>query len=209
VRWGLRRDYAAVDVHWNLRRRARRRVEGEDLLAAPVRFELGGRTLEALADDATLTFLLLSLCGDLRRGACRARHLVDLHLLLRGLGPEFDPEAFLARREGQALGMPCLNVLAVFLVLWRAADEFPALASAVLRRRRRVQIRGTQDALGLLTRPGGGDESRRWFRRSYPYNRIDSWARRLTIDLPFHASRLLPSRRFRLGDGDGAARSAP
>ncbi|HEX5065436.1 MAG TPA: nucleotidyltransferase family protein [Myxococcota bacterium] len=201
VRWGMQRGYAQVDVHWNLRRRARRRVDGEDLLADPVSFELGGRTLATLPDDATLTFLLLSLCGDLRRGACRARHLVDLHLVLRGLGPGFDPEAFLARRKRQALAMPCLNVLAVFLSLWGAAQEFPALAAAVLRRRRHVQIRGVDDALGLLTRPGGGEESRRWFRRAYPYNRIDTWARRLTIDLPYHAMRLLPSQRFRLDEG--------
>lgn len=206
VRWGLQRGFAQVDVHWNLRRRARRRVDGEDLLADPVAFEIGGRTLETLPDDATLTFLLLSLCGDLRRGACRARHLVDLHLVLRGLGPAFDPDAFLARRSRQALAMPCLNVLAVFLALWDVASEFPALAASVLRRRRHVQIRGADDALGLLTRPGGGEESRRWFRRAYPYNRIDTWARRLTIDLPFHASKLLPSQRFRLPDVRRSAR---
>jgi hypothetical protein len=198
VRWGMTRGYAQVDVHWNLRRRARRRVDGDDLLADPVSFELGGRSLETLPDDAMLTFLLLSLCGDLRRGACRARHLIDLHLVLRGLGADFDPDAFFARRARQELLMPCLNVLAVFLALWGAAAEFPALAAAVLRRRRLVQIRGADDALGLLTRPGGGEESRRWFRRAYPYNRIDTWARRLTIDLPFHVARLLPSRGFRL-----------
>ena len=204
VRWGMTRGYAAVDVHWNLRRRARRRVDGEDLLADPVRFELGARMLETLSDDATLSFLLLSLCGDLRRGACRIRHLLDLHLVLRGLAPALDAEAFLARRAGQQLVMPCVNVLAVFLALWRAEAEFPDLTAAILRRRRLVQIRGTDDALGLLMASGDRTESRKWFRRAYPYDVFDTWARRLTVDLPHTLSRVLPSRRFRLPAQDRA-----
>ena len=197
VRWGMRRGLAAVDVHWNLRRRARRRVGEEDLLADPVRFELGGRSLETVSDDATLTFLLLSLCGDLRRGGCRIRHLVDLHMVLRGLSQALDAEQFLARRARQRLVMPCVNVLAVFLALWDAADDVPELAEAVLRRRGLVQIRGAGDAQGLLF---GADaaEGRRWFRRAYPYDAFDTWARRLTVDLPFTLSRLLPARRFGL-----------
>jgi hypothetical protein len=198
VRWGLRRAYAAVDLHWNLRRRARRRVDADDLFADPVRFELDGRTLETVSDDATLVFLLLSLCGDLRRGACGVRHLLDLHLALRALAPDLDPEDFFARRARQRLLMPCVNMLAVFFALWRAAAEFPALAESLLRRRQLVQIRGADEALALLTANGDAEAGRRWFRRAYPYDAFDGWARSLTIDLPFTLSRWLPSRRFRL-----------
>ena len=202
VRWGLRRGYAAVDLHWNLRRRARRRVDAEDLFADPVRFELDGRALETVSDDATLVFLLLSLCGDLRRGACGIRHLLDLHLVLRGLAPGFDVEAFFAKRERQRLLMPCVNVLAVFFALWRAAPEFPALAESLLRRRQLVRIRGADEALALLASNGDGEVGRRWFRRAYPYDAFDGWARRLTVDLGFTLSRWLPSRRFRLADAE-------
>lgn len=202
VRWGLRRGYAAVDLHWNLRRRARRRVDADDLFADPVRFEVDRRALATVSDDATLVFLLLSLCGDLRRGACGIRHLLDLHLVLRGLAPTFDAEAFFARRARQRLLMPCVNVLAVFFALWRAAPEFPALAESLLRRRQLVRIRGADEALALLSANGDGDVGRRWFRRAYPYDAFDGWARSLTIDLGFTLSRWLPSRRFRLADAD-------
>ncbi|HVN37008.1 MAG TPA: nucleotidyltransferase family protein [Myxococcota bacterium] len=202
VRWGLGRGYAAVDLHWNLRRRARRRVDAEELFADPVGFEIGGRTLETVSDDATLVFLLLSLCGDLRRGACGIRHLLDLHLVLRGLAPALDAEAFFERRARQRLLMPCVNVLAVFFALWRAAPEFPELAESLLRRRQLVRIRGADEALALLTPNGNGGAGRRWFRRAYPYNVFDGWARRLTIDLGFTLSRWLPSRRFRLADAE-------
>jgi len=209
VRWGLRRGYAAVDLHWNLRRRARRRVDAEDLFADPVRFEVEGRALQTVSDDATLVFLLLSLCGDLRRGACGIRHLLDLHLVLRGLAPAFDAEAFFARRERQRLLMPCVNVLAVFLALWRAAQEFPALAESLLRRRQLVRIRSADEALALLTANGDSDAGRRWFRRAYPYDAFDDWARSLTIDLGFTLSRWLPSRRFRLADAEPSGLRAP
>jgi len=209
VRWGLRRGYAAVDLHWNLRRRARRRVDADDLFADPVGFEVDGRALATVSDDATLVFLLLSLCGDLRRGACGIRHLLDLHLVLRGLAPAFDAEAFFARRARQRLLMPCVNVLAVFFALWGAAPEFPELAEALLRRRQLVRIRGADEALALLCANGDGEVGRRWFRRAYPYDAFDGWARRLTVDLGFTLSRWLPSRRFRLADAESRELRAP
>ena len=185
VRRGFRRGKAALDLHWNLRRRSRRQIDTDALFRAPVRFEVRGRTLSTLDDEATLTFLLLALVGDLRRGGCRARHLLDLHLALRTLGPGRDPDAFLARREAQGLGGPCVNVLAVFLGVWGVAGALPAVVRAVEARRRQVVVADAAEALAVVTRPPDDPANETWFRRAYPYDRFGAWARALTVDLPW------------------------
>ena len=156
VRWGMRRGYAAVDVHWNLRRRARRRIDEEWLWGERASFALAGTTLETLSDEHTLVFLLLSMCGDLRRGGCTARHLLDLYMALRTVGAGVDWEAFLARREAESLVKPCVNVLAVFFALWRAAPESPALA-----RYRAARAHGRDPRRARRGRPDGAPGRRR------------------------------------------------
>ncbi|HTE06132.1 MAG TPA: nucleotidyltransferase family protein, partial [Planctomycetota bacterium] len=129
VRRSLSRGDSEVDVHWNLRRRARRRIDEETLWASRARLQLGGQVFETLGDEHALLFLLLAMCGDLRRGACPVRCFLDLYLLLRHAartqGRELDWEAFLARRQAEALHKPCVNVLALFLAVWPVAAEFP------------------------------------------------------------------------------------
>ena len=191
VRRGFRRDRAAVDLHWNLRRRSRRQIAAARLFDRPVPVVVGDRTYATLDDETTLTFLLLAMCGDLRRGGCRARHLLDLHLALRAFVPRLDPEAFLARRRAQGLEAPCVNVLAVFLGVWDVADELPTVVEAVHRRRRQVVVRDAKEALAVVARPADDPRNERWFQRAYPYDGFGAWARRLTVDLPFTVTRAL------------------
>jgi hypothetical protein len=191
VRRGFRRGQAAVDVHWNLRRRSRRRIDPARLFDRPVPVVVGDRTYATLDDEATLTFLLLAICGDLRRGGCRARHLLDLHLALHSVVPRLDLDGFLARRRAQGLEPPCLNVLAVFLGAWDVAEELPSVVAAVERRRRQVVVRDAAEALEVVARPADDPRNERWFQRAYPYDGFGAWARRLTVDLPFTVARAL------------------
>jgi hypothetical protein len=192
VRWGFRRGRASLDLHRGLRRRARRRIDVERLFDAPVPCHVRGRALSTLSDDFTLTFLLLAMCGDLERGGCRARHLLDLHLALRTL--PVDPDAFLARRAAQGLEAPCVNALAVFLGVFGATEASEGAARAVERRRRRIVVADAAEAVAVASRGADDPANRRWFQRAYPYDELAAWARRLTVDLPWAVAR-----RFRRG----------
>jgi hypothetical protein len=201
VRRSVKRGESEVDIHWNLRRRARRRVDAPALWEARRRFALAGAEFETLGDEHTLLFLLLAMCGDLRRGACPVRCFLDLHLILRAHGEAFDWEAFLTRRRAEALEKPCVNVLAVHLAVWRTGAEHPRLREAVARRRSLVQLRDADEALAIVQRARGNPENPVWYQRAYPYDALGDWARRLTLDLPRTLTRLAPSRRFALPAG--------
>jgi hypothetical protein len=198
VRLGLVRGESQLDLHWNLRRRARRRVSEERLWEEAVPFAFGGRSFRTLGDDAVLTFHLISLCGDLRRGATGVRHHLDTHLLLRAFEPATDWDAFFRARARQSIEKPCVNAIAFHLALWEAAGVLPRLAAAVGARRRLVEISGTDEAFALASAPRGNPDTVRWYRRAYPYDGLADWGRRWTLDLPRTLSRLAGAGAFRM-----------
>jgi hypothetical protein len=201
VRQGFLRGWANVDLHWNLRRRSRRHLGEDALWAETAAFTLEGRTYRTLSDDYTLTFALMGMVGDLRRGACQSRHFLDLYLLLRALRDDITWDDFFARREPEALAKPCLNVLALLLSVWEVAPEFPGLARAIDARRRLVELRDRREALHVVQQPRGDGVNQLWFRRVYPYDTLADWSRRMSVDLPRTLARLGPGRSFRLHEG--------
>jgi hypothetical protein len=194
----VRRGDTSVDLHWCLNSRSASRVVEDSLWDARQRFLLAGHELETLCDEHGLAFLLVSLCEDLRRGACRAKHLLDLYLMLRALEPRLDWEALFGEQRRQGVLKASVNVLAVFLSLWGCAPELPDLVRALRRRLRLVELRDAEEALALVERPRGSAENRLWFRRVYPRSPSRYWAFRLTQDLPHTLARLQPSRAFAL-----------
>ena len=70
-----------------------------------------GHEFETLSDEDTLAFLLVSLCEDLRRGACRAKHFLDLYLMLRALDSQMDWERFCERQRERGVLKVAINVL--------------------------------------------------------------------------------------------------
>ena len=198
-----------LDLHWCLSSRSTGRVAEESLWTARQRFQVSGYGFETLSDLDTLEFLLVSLCEDLRRGACRAKHFLDLYLMLRALDPHVDWEAFCERQRERGVLKASINVLAVFLAVWDCAAEFPGIVRSLGRRLRLVELRGAEDALALMERPRGSAESRVWFRRVYPRSSSRYWAWRLTRDLPYTVSSLNPSRAFVLPDGNPSSRQGP
>jgi hypothetical protein len=192
----VRRDDCKVDLHWCLNSRSSGRVAEESLWHARQSFQLAGHEFETLSDADTLAFLLLSLCEDLRRGACRAKHFLDLYLMLRALEPRTDWEGFCEHQREQGVLKVAINVFAVFFALWGCAPEFPAVSRALDRRLRLVELRDAEEAVVLVERPRGSPENRLWFRRVYPRSPSRYWAWRLTRDLPHTLARLQPSRGF-------------
>ena len=162
---------------------------------------------ETLADEDTLMFVLVSLAMDLKRGACKAKHFLDLYLILRTLGGDLDWEAFLRRRRAEGLAKVSVNILAVFLYLWDCRLEFPELTRVLAPRAHLLEIDSEQEAVALATRPRRNRENRVWFRRVYPRSPWRYWAWRLSRDLPHTLGRLASLRRSSrlLGASDRAA----
>jgi hypothetical protein len=197
----VRRGEHKLDLHWCLNSRSSGRVAEESLWRARRGFQLAGHEFETLSDPDTMAFLLLSLCEDLRRGACRAKHFLDLYLMLRALDADTDWEAFCERQREQGVLKAMVNVLAVFFALWGCAAEFPGASRALARRLRLVELRDAEEAVVLMERPRGSPENRVWFRRVYPRSPSRYWAWRLTRDLPHTLARLQPSRAFVMPEG--------
>jgi hypothetical protein len=192
------RGATKLDLHWCLNSRSFGRAGEQSVWMARRRFQLSGYDFETLSDEDTLAFLLVSLCEDLRRGACRAKHLLDLYMMLRALDAQIDWERFCERQREQGALKPSINVLAVFFALWGCAAEFPGAARALDRRLRLVELRDAEEALALVEGPRGSAESRVWFRRVYPRSPSRYWAWRLTRDLPHTLTRRQSSREFLL-----------
>jgi len=197
----VRRGATRLDLHWCLDSRSLGRMDEERLWAQRRRFSLSGHQFETLCDEHTLAFLLVSICGDLRRGACRAKHFLDLYLMLRELEPDGGWEDFCERQREQGLLELAINVLAVFFSLWGCAAELPRLVASVTPRLHLVELRDGAEALALMERPRGNAENRVWFRRVHPRSRSRFWAWRLTRGLPHTLTRLKRSRGFSLSEG--------
>jgi hypothetical protein len=205
IRRSAVRGHSKIDLHWSLRRRARRRVDEDALWAAARSLSLDGLEHRTLGDEDALTFALIALAGDLRRGAAYVRHFLDIYLMLRALQPAGSPapdwDAWLDRRDAQVLLKPWVNVLALLLAVWHVAGEFPALAAAVCRRRERIEIRDEAEATELLLQPRGDDVNEIWYRRAYPYSRRAEFAWRWLREPHRTLARLRPGAGFELPAG--------
>lgn len=203
----LSRGQDWVDVHWCLSSRSVHRIDEQRLWNARSRFRLAEHVFDTLADDDTLMFVLVSLAMDLKRGACKAKHFLDLYLILRTLGRDLDWEAFLQRRRAEGLAKVSVNVLALLLCLWDCRREFPGLVRVLARKARLLEIETEQEALALATRPRRNRENRVWFRRVYPRTPLRHWAWRLSRDLPHTVGRMARPRESSplLGAPDDAA----
>jgi hypothetical protein len=155
-------------------------------------FTVAGHELDTLSDHHTLLLLIASLCADVLRSAVRAKHFLDLYLVLRGLGPGFDWERFLAERRRERLLKTSVNALALLLLLWDCAEEFPELARAVERRRRWVEVASAREAVELVTRPRYSPENLVWYERLGARSPRAYWRFRLLRDLPHTLRRALP-----------------
>lgn len=190
----VRGDGAELDLHCRLKSRTFPGIDESEVWAERQRFGALGGSFETLSDDHTLMLLLVSLCADLRRGAGKGKHFLDLYLVLREIHGATDWERFFARRAAQGLEKVCVNLLVLFLVLWECGDEFPALREALARRGASSELRDRREALAIVTRKRRSLANRMWFRRLAPGSKASYWGWRLTADLPRTLRRPFESR---------------
>jgi hypothetical protein len=196
----VRRGSVRLDLHWCLDSRSFARVDEAQLWLRRQRYAIEGFEFETLGDEDALGFLLVSLCGDLRRGACRAKHFLDLHLMLRELDSSVRWEDFCQRQREQGWLRVAINVLAIYLNVWDCAAELPGVSRSLTKRLRQVELRDGAEALALLERPRGNPENPVWYRRVHPRSRWRSWIWRTTRDLPHTLARATRPRSFALSD---------
>lgn len=181
----LLREGEKLDLHWCLRNRALGRIDERRLWRDARPFRIGSLSFDTLSDRDTLAFLLRSIGLDVRRGALRAKHLLDLDRMLRTFGSAFDWEDFLALQVEEGLEELAVNVLVLFRFLWDAG-ELPELGSALERRRAQSVVHTPAEALALLGGPRHAPENLAWFARAYPpaeKHRPRRWTRRLSAML--------------------------
>lgn len=180
-----RPDGLKLDLHCRTKSRWIHGIDESRFWAQRRTLAIGGHEFETLSDEHALLLLLASICVDLRRGACRAKHLLDLDLMLRELEPRLDWEAFFAAHAQAGLDKVAVNVLAVFLTVWETAAELPRLAAALERRRRSIELDDGTEALRLTAwGPRQRSENRRWFQRLGSRPGPAHWTWRMTLDLP-------------------------
>jgi hypothetical protein len=191
----VKRGNLHVDIHWCLRVRGVRR-ESPELWGARVQTRMAGSTVDTLCDEQMLAFLLLSACNDLKRGAARIKHFLDIYLVLRELEPQIDWEVFLEGRRPEGLLGVSVNVLAILLCVWGCGAEFPRLAEALERRRWMIELDDEAEAVALLERPRGDPKNVVWRRRVHPRSRLRALAAKATLDLPRVLARLRADGQF-------------
>jgi len=86
----LRRQPFKLDLHWHLRNVPAYRVDMQNVWAERVVEELAGRHMHVMSDEHSLLLLLLSVVDDIARCKLRLKHLLDLHLMVRTLGANWD-----------------------------------------------------------------------------------------------------------------------
>jgi hypothetical protein len=187
-------DDLQIDLHWATKSRWFHGIDEEVWWSGAQTHSLGGRELPTLSDEHTLRLLVVSVCADLKRGACRGKALLDLFLVLRAIGHRIDWERDFSERKAEGLLDVHANVYALLFSLWGCADEFPALARALARHGRRVQWHDAQDAVALVERPRHSRPNGAFYRRLGSRTRLGAWGWRLTLDLPHTVGRLFRSR---------------
>jgi hypothetical protein len=164
---GLRRGNVSVDLHWRLRTAPAYRFAEDDVWKGTQQMAFDGIRCSAPSDEYALVLLLLSIAHDIGRSACRLKHLLDVHQILRS-EPGMDWDRFLERRRGENVLPICVNVLWLVLDLLGDEAEFPRLVEALRRHEAlRAGPRGAASIL-LLFRRGRRVANALWFAKVYP-----------------------------------------
>ena len=190
------RDGIELDLHWCLRSRGPRERDEVALWSRRRQAAIAGTPVWTLSDEHTLMFVLVSISYDVRRGRLRAKHFLDLYLMLRQLESAIDWDDFFQARASEGIERVCVNVLTIFLITWECGGELPSLVRALEVRRRLIDLCDEAEAIRLVERRPGNPENRAWRQRVHPPSRVRGIVSRATFDLPRTLSRLGPSGGF-------------
>lgn len=163
-----RPDGLEVDVHGRTKSRWFRGLEEEVFWRDRQRVSVRDFTFETLSDEHTLLLQSISLALDLRRGAGRVKHFLDLYLMLQALDGRVDWPTWLEARAQDGMLPAIATVWTALLTLWDCAEEFPTLARALGRHRDAVKLRDPGEALRVVQRPRRSRGNLAWFARVCP-----------------------------------------
>lgn len=109
----LRRGDIKLDLHWHFRNVPSYRIDMQDVWETRRTVEFAGQRIDAISDEYSLLLLLLSTVDDIANGKLRLKHMLDLDVMVRSLGSEWDWQQFLTRRACDNTLSACVNGLAV------------------------------------------------------------------------------------------------
>lgn len=161
-------DEIELDLHWRLRHRPAYRIDEAALWDGSRAFSLGESCFRVPSDEYCLLTLLLGIAHDLESGRLRLKLLFDLQAMLGALDATLDWDAFFAARERERLATLCINVLALYLLLFAPQARCPRLGAALAGRGDAVRVRDAQTALRLVAAPRQRLANRLWYAGVYP-----------------------------------------
>lgn len=179
-----------LDLHWCIRTYYQRAASRDRLWRGRRSVEVGGVRLETPGEEDTLLVLLLNIAADLRKSRCRAKLFLDLYLACRQVDLQDSWSGFLSRRRDEGIERLAVNVLALFLWLWRCGPEFPELRKAVLERAHLIETLSSEEAAIIVERPRDDPANRRWHTRIHASSRLHEAYHRIAVE-PGHTLRRL------------------
>lgn len=165
----LEKGPVPLDLHHQIRTHPSLAIAEDDLWDRRGTMEIAGHRLSVLCDEHVLLVAILTIHADVGLGTINLRPLVDLHVILERLGDGTDWPAFLARREEERTAKLCLNVLALFLIVFECEDQFPALTRVVQDRRERLVPPVERERYFRLLGSATLDLKKRWAFECYDY----------------------------------------
>ena len=164
----LLRGKLKVDLHRTLRWAPAYRIDERAVWSGARVAAVGGRQIQTISDDHTLLLLVLSIYEDAGQGSAKLKQLLDLLLLAADLDSTIDWVAFLARREAEGVRRIAVNVLALMISVFEAAELVPHLTATLAPHLHEVVLTSRQAALDLLLAPRKDPANLSWFRAIYP-----------------------------------------
>ena len=184
---------ASLDLHWALSSHPSFHLDYATIWARKQPFYIEDSCFFILPDEYEIVFNLLASLKDLERGALRLRSLVDLYMILKGIGGSLDWNQFFVNRKRENVSKICVTVLSLLLDAFRCQAEFPDLARLVEHERKSLRLEDRQTLAKLLEPSPFGIRNKLWAARLYETTRL-SFLLWWMISLPFRLSVYKPGK---------------
>lgn len=177
-----------ADVHWSLSMHPSYKVDYQRVWQTKKLVQLDNKEFYVLSDEYELLFNLISIIRDIERGAARLKPFVDLYFILKGINSNFDWQQFFNNSKQENTFSVCINVLAIFLDLFRCREQFPLL-TALIEREKEYLITANGDNHTLFIATLGAAKNKLWASRVYQCSRLYAgfwWLTSLPFRLAIH-----------------------
>jgi len=177
VRWHheytFKQGDVGIDLHWKTRCWPGLRLNEDAFWSQCDTVLVEGRPTHTLAAEQSLVLLLISVALDIRRGAGRLKHFLDIHQHVDRLDETFDWPAFFHERKQEQTDLICGNVLAMMVNLFgkigstATRNRLARVQEFLVRLDPRMSIEQEQ-TLALLSYQRGNLQNLLWFQSLVP-----------------------------------------